>query len=56
MEEYIYPFQDVSNSNVDISIECLSFHFFGALHFSTANINLPNRSNNLLDVVGEQIN
>ena len=56
MEEYIFPFQDVSDINIVINNECLSFDYFDSLYFSTASVNLPSRINSPLDEKDDLIN
>ena len=55
MEEYIFPFQGVSDFNFVIQNEILSFDQFDSLHFSTVNIDSVNRFNEI-DEIDEQIN
>ena len=55
MEEYIFPYQDVSDINIVINNDHLIFEYFDSLHFSTANVNLLCRNNSSLDELDELI-
>ena len=56
LEEYISPFQDVSDINFVKNNEYLYFDCFDSLDFPTANANLPSCNKSSLDEIDDLIN
>ena len=56
---YYHPLfhcQDVTDINIVINNEYITFYYFDSIHFSTANGNFPSRNNKSLDELDELIN